>query len=84
MMDERKDARTDGRTWATLNALPHSTKSGGIKNLKEGIMGNIHVKLYQIRTSGSGDVAKEKFYSRKDDKWRDNRRWMKTDHNSSH
>ena len=34
MMDERKDARThartDGRTWATLNALPHSTNSGGI------------------------------------------------------
>ena len=34
-MDERKDAqthaRTDGRTWATLNALPHSTNSGGIK-----------------------------------------------------
>ena len=47
-------------------------------------MGNIHVKLYQIRTSGSGDVAKEKFYSRKDDKWRDNRRWTKIDHNSSH
>ena len=21
----------DGRTWATLNALPHSTNSGGIK-----------------------------------------------------
>ena len=37
MMDERKDARTDGqtdgRTWATLNALPHSTNSGGIKIL---------------------------------------------------
>ena len=35
MMDEQKDARTDGqtdgRTWATLNALPHSTNSGGIK-----------------------------------------------------
>ena len=30
-MDKRKDARTDGRTWATLNALPHSTNSGGIK-----------------------------------------------------
>ena len=38
MMDERKDARThartdgrtDGRTWATFNALPHSTNSGGI------------------------------------------------------
>ena len=24
--------------------------------LKEGIMGNIHVKLYEIWTSGSGDV----------------------------
>ena len=35
MMDERKDARTDGRTWATLNALPHSTNSGGIKKLTE-------------------------------------------------
>ena len=30
-MDERKDARTEGGTWATLNALPHSTNSGGIK-----------------------------------------------------
>ena len=31
-------------------------------NLKEGIMGNIHVKLYEIRTSGSGrDVVKENF-----------------------
>ena len=29
--------------------------------LKEGIMGNIHVKLYEIRTSGSGgDVVKRK------------------------
>ena len=34
-MDERKDARTDGRTWATLNALPHSTNSGGIINFKQ-------------------------------------------------
>ena len=25
--------------------------------LKEGIMENIHVKLYEIRTSGSGDVV---------------------------
>ena len=25
--------------------------------LKEGIMGNIHVKLYEIWTSGSGDVV---------------------------
>ena len=31
MMDERRDARTDGRTWATLNALPHSSNGGGIK-----------------------------------------------------
>ena len=28
--------------------------------LKEGIMGNIHVKLYEIRTSGSGDVVLRK------------------------
>ena len=28
--------------------------------LKEGIMGNIHVKLYEIRTSGSGDVVDTK------------------------
>ena len=34
-MDERKDARTDGRTWATLNALPHSTNSGGIKMIAQ-------------------------------------------------
>ena len=25
--------------------------------LKEGIMGNINVKIYEIRTSGSGDVV---------------------------
>ena len=25
--------------------------------LKEGIMGNMHVKLYEIWTSGSGDVV---------------------------
>ena len=25
--------------------------------LKEGIMGNIHVKLYEIWTNGSGDVV---------------------------
>ena len=25
--------------------------------LKEGIMGNIQIKLYEIRTSGSGDVV---------------------------
>ena len=25
--------------------------------LKEGIMGNIHVKLYEILTGGSGDVV---------------------------
>ena len=23
--------------------------------LKEGVMGNIHVKLYEVRTSGSGE-----------------------------
>ena len=32
-MDARTDGQTDGRTWATLNALPHSTNSGGIKML---------------------------------------------------
>ena len=34
--------------------------------LKEGIMGNIHVKLYEIRTSCSG-VIKEKVYGLTDD-----------------
>ena len=29
--------------------------------LKEGIMGNIHVKLYEIRTSGSGGVYKRTY-----------------------
>ena len=28
--------------------------------LKEGIMGNIHVKLYEIRTSGSGGLSLRK------------------------
>ena len=32
--------------------------------LKKGIMGNIHVKLYQIWTSGSGDVVYRRFLSR--------------------
>ena len=38
MMDERTEGHTeghtDGRTWATLNALPHSTNGGGIKIYK--------------------------------------------------
>ena len=38
--------------------------------LKEGMMGNIHVKLYKIRTSGSGDVVLRKIYTRTDDKGR--------------
>ena len=32
--------------------------------LKEGIMGNIHVKLYGIWTSGSEDVVSRPFLSR--------------------
>ena len=32
--------------------------------LKEGIMGNIHVKLYEIWTNGSGDVVSRHFFSR--------------------
>ena len=43
--------------------------------LKEGIIGNIYVKLSKIWTSGSGDVV----YA----KWTAGRR-TKTDHNSSH
>ena len=31
--------------------------------LKEGIMGNIHVKLYEIWTSGLGDVVYRQFLS---------------------
>ena len=47
--------------------------------LKEGIMGNIHVKLYEIRTSCSGrDDVK-----RKSLRTTDGRR-TKTDYNSSH
>ena len=39
--------------------------------LKEGTMGNIHVKLYEIRTSGSGGMLfKEKVYGRKHDRLR--------------
>ena len=45
---------------------------------EEGIMGNIHVKLYEIRTSGSGvDVFKEKVKGQTTDGQR-----TKTDHNS--
>ena len=45
MMDERTDARTDGQTWATLNALPHSTNGGGI-NISS-TSGPITMKFYQ-------------------------------------
>ena len=49
MMDERRDARThartdgqtDGRTWATLNALPHSSNGGGIKNVETCLYSNV-------------------------------------------
>ena len=45
---------------------PHVRWSGTIYAiLKEGIMGNIHVKLYEIWTSGSGgDVVERHFLSR--------------------
>ena len=39
-------------------------------------MGNIHVKLFEIRTSGSGDVVQSKIL-------RTVGRRTKTDHNSS-
>ena len=45
--------------------------------LKQGIMGNIHVKLYEIWTSGSGGNV----VSRKNLRTTD---WTKTDHNNSH
>ena len=45
--------------------------------LKQGIMGNIHVKLYEIWTSGTGG----NFFSRK--KLTDDRRRMKTNHYNS-
>ena len=57
MMDERKDAhgrtdrRTDGWTWATLNALPHSANSGGIKSISGGFIhqaGIFGVKCFSI------------------------------------
>ena len=39
--------------WSSVD--PPVEKSGTIYAiLKEGIMGNIHVKSYEIRTSGSG------------------------------
>ena len=41
-------------------------------------MGNIHVKLYEIRIGGSGgDSFKEKVYGQTD------AQWTKTNHNSS-
>ena len=55
MMDERKDARTDGRTWATLNALPHSANSGGITNLVGPTTPMLHTKSQGHRPSGSGE-----------------------------
>ena len=35
--------------------------------LKEGIIRNIHVKLFEIWTCGSGDVVKEKVYAQQTD-----------------
>ena len=37
----RTDACTDGRTWATLNALPHSSNSGGIKTKVQSSYANV-------------------------------------------
>ena len=55
-------------------ALACSVEQNLLCNLKEGIMGNIIVKLYEIWTSGSGeDVVKRKVYGRR----------TKTDHNTS-
>ena len=41
--------------------------------LKEGIMGNIHVKLYEIRTSGSGGDVVSRKSLRTDRRWTDDR-----------
>ena len=66
MMDERKDARTDGRTdrrtWATLNALPHSTNSGGIKiimNLDYWFRRRFPLKIFLIWSSGRPHYSAE-------------------------
>ena len=48
--------------------------------LKEGIIGNIHVKLYEIRTSGSGGDVVSRKSLQMDARWSDGRR-TKTDHN---
>ena len=40
------------------SSVPPVWRSGTIyATLKEGTMGNIHVKLYEIWTSGPGDVV---------------------------
>ena len=46
--------------------------------LKEGIMGNHYVKLYEIWTSGSGEKVYERTHNGRTDP-----RWVKTDRNSS-
>ena len=57
--DARTDRRTDRRTWATLNALPHSTNSGGITSQLRGRLVLFPTASpYWFRSSStSGDLA---------------------------
>ena len=47
----------DFLSWALAALLYNFERGPPYAIMKEGIMGNIHVKLYEIWTSGSGDVV---------------------------
>ena len=55
MMDGRTDGRPDTRTWATLNALPHSSNGGGIINQVTNGPVNAHLTSEQILNTKPGD-----------------------------
>ena len=50
-MDERTEGRTDEQTWATLNALPHSTNGGGIKKKAEFYLVEPKTTKFKLRKS---------------------------------
>ena len=49
------DGRTDAQTWATLNALPHSSNGGGIINQVTNGPVNAHLTSEQILSTKHGE-----------------------------
>ena len=55
MMDGRTHIHIDARTWATLNALPHSSNGGGIINQVTNGPVNAHLTSEKIFSTKPGD-----------------------------